>query len=45
MRILVALDLSSATERALATAIKLSRGMSAEVWLLHVAAPEPDFVG
>ncbi len=45
MRILVALDLSSATERALATAIKLSRATAAEVWLLHVAAPEPDFVG
>lgn len=45
MRLLVPLDLSSATERALATAIKLSRPMAAEVWLLHVAAPEPDFVG
>ena len=45
MRLLVPLDLSSATERVLATAIKLSRAMSAEVWLLHVAAPEPDFVG
>lgn len=45
MRLLVPLDLSSATERTLATAIKLARQMSAEVWLLHVAAPEPDFVG
>lgn len=45
MRLLVPLDLSSATERVLATAIKLSRSMSADVWLLHVAAPEPDFVG
>ncbi len=45
MRLLVPLDLSSATERVLATAIKLSRAMHAQVWLLHVAAPEPDFVG
>lgn len=45
MRLLVPLDLSSATERVLATAIKLSRAMNAQVWLLHVAAPEPDFVG
>lgn len=45
MRILVALDLSTATERTLATTIKLARVTQAEVWLLHVAAPEPDFVG
>lgn len=45
MRLLVPLDLSSATERTLATAIKLSRAMAAEVWLLHVAAPEPEFIG
>jgi nucleotide-binding universal stress UspA family protein len=45
MRLLVPLDLSSATERVLATAIKLSRAMHANVVLLHVAAPEPDFVG
>ncbi len=45
MRLLVPLDLSSATERVLATAIKLSRAMRADVFLLHVAAPEPDFVG
>jgi nucleotide-binding universal stress UspA family protein len=45
MRLLVPLDLSSATERVLATAIKLSRAMQADVFLLHVAAPEPDFVG
>jgi nucleotide-binding universal stress UspA family protein len=45
MRLLVPLDLSSATERVLATTIKLSRAMHANVFLLHVAAPEPDFVG
>ncbi len=45
MRILVALDLSTATERTLATTIKLARATQSEVWLLHVAAPEPDFVG
>jgi nucleotide-binding universal stress UspA family protein len=45
MRILVALDLSTATERTLATAIKHARATHAEVTLLHVAAPEPDFVG
>lgn len=45
MRLLVPMDLSSATERVLSSAIKLSRAMSAEVWLLHVAAPEPEFIG
>lgn len=45
MRLLVPLDLSHATERTLATAIRLARAMTAEVFLLHVAAPEPDFVG
>lgn len=45
MRILVALDLSTATERTLATAIRLARATQGAVTLLHVAAPEPAFVG
>lgn len=45
MHLLVALDLSTATERTLATAIALARPADASVHLLHAAAAEPDFVG
>jgi nucleotide-binding universal stress UspA family protein len=45
MRILVPLDFSTATERTLVTAIRLARATHGAVTLLHVAAPEPDFVG
>lgn len=45
MRLLVPLDLSSATERVLAAATAVARGTGASVWLLHVAEPDPVFVG
>ncbi|HEX5818550.1 MAG TPA: universal stress protein [Gemmatimonadales bacterium] len=45
MRLLVPLDLSSATERVLATATAVARDTGASVWLLHVAEPDPVFVG
>jgi nucleotide-binding universal stress UspA family protein len=45
MRMLVPLDLSSATERVLATATAVARDTGASVWLLHVAEPDPAFVG
>lgn len=45
MKILVAVDLSDATEKVVKMAQEIAKGLSAEVWLLHVAEPEPDFVG
>jgi nucleotide-binding universal stress UspA family protein len=45
MRLLVPLDLSSATERVLATTRAVARDTKAEVWLLYVAEPDPAFVG
>ena len=45
MKLLVAIDFSPVTERMMKAAERLGRAASAEVWLLHVAEPEPDFVG
>ena len=45
MRMLVPLDLSSATDRVLAATRAVARDSKAEVWLLHVGEPNPDFVG
>jgi nucleotide-binding universal stress UspA family protein len=45
MRLLVPLDLSTATERVLQATRAVARDTGAGVWLLHVAAPDPAFVG
>jgi len=45
MKLLVALDLSDPTEAIVRRAEEFARALSAEMWLLHVAEPEPDFVG
>lgn len=45
MNILVALDFSDATEAIVRQAEEIAAPRSAKVWLLHVAEPEPDFVG
>ena len=45
MKILVAVDLSTSTKKILKTVEVIAEALSAKVWLLHVAAPEPDFVG
>jgi nucleotide-binding universal stress UspA family protein len=45
MKILVAVDLSESTERIVKEAEKLAQALSAKICLLHVAEPEPDFVG
>lgn len=45
MKLLVAVDFSDPTERILKVAGRLARSLDAEVWLVHVAEPEPDFVG
>lgn len=43
--ILVAIDFDENMELLLAHAAQLAKAFGAKVWLIHVAAPEPDFVG
>ena len=45
MKVLVGLDLSEGTDKIIDTAQSLAVPLSAQVWLLHVAEPDPDFVG
>ena len=45
MNILVAIDFSDATDMILQEVKQLGRAMQAKIWLLHVAEPNPDFVG
>ncbi len=44
MNILVPLDFSDATAKILNTLKPLAKGLSAKVWLLHVAEPQPGLV-
>lgn len=43
-RMLVPIDFSSAAEAVFSVATALARALSAEVTLLHVARPEPEFI-
>ena len=45
MKILTAVDFSDPTDMILRVTSKLAKRLEARVWLLHVAEPEPDFVG
>ena len=45
MKILAAIDLSRASEKVIRALQPLSLQMAAETWLLHVAEPDPAFVG
>jgi nucleotide-binding universal stress UspA family protein len=45
MKILVAIDFSAVTERIMDVMERMPGRDDAEVFLLYVAAPEPDFVG
>jgi nucleotide-binding universal stress UspA family protein len=45
MRILVPIDFSPVSARVLAQAAMLAQSRGATLWLLHVAAPDPAFVG
>lgn len=45
LKIAVALDFSDSTQQILDYAKKLADSAGSELWLLHVEAPEPDFVG
>ena len=43
--ILAAIDFSPVSDTVVAHATALARAFDCALWLLHVAAPEPDFVG
>jgi nucleotide-binding universal stress UspA family protein len=45
MKLLVGIDLSESTEKIVKKVEEIAKTLSAKVWLLHVAEPEPDFVG
>lgn len=45
MKILAAVDFSPITEQVLQTLVQMAATLPAEVWLVHVAPPEPAFVG
>jgi len=45
MKILVCVDLSESTEKIVKKVEEIAQALSAKVWLLHVAEPDPDFVG
>lgn len=43
--VVVALDLSESDERVLATAAWFAAATAVKLWFVHVAEPDPDFVG
>jgi nucleotide-binding universal stress UspA family protein len=45
MKLLVGIDLSRYSDAIVAKAGELAVALSAKIWLVHVADPEPDFVG
>ncbi len=45
MKLLVAIDFSPATEKIMESVKALVCKLDSKVWLLHVAMPDPDFVG
>ncbi len=45
MRVLIAIDFSQATSILLSEVKKFAEFLSAKFWLIHVAAPDPDFAG
>lgn len=44
-KILVAIDFSEITPKIITQALILAQATSSKLWLIHIAAPEPDFVG
>ena len=45
MNILVAVDLTDASKKIIDHAVRLAKVFTGKVWLLHVAEPDPYFVG
>ena len=45
MNLLVAIDFSDSTDLILRVTARLAKSLDASVWVVHVAEPNPDFVG
>lgn len=45
MKILASIDFSPVTEQVLQTLVRMAGTLPARVWLVHVAPPDPAFVG
>jgi nucleotide-binding universal stress UspA family protein len=45
MNILTCVDLSESTDKIVVRAVEIAKAVSAKLWFLHVAEPEPDFIG
>ena len=45
MELLAAVDFSDSTEKVIENARNISKSLNAKMWLIHVAEPDPDFVG
>jgi len=45
MKLLVAVDLSEFTGKVVSAVEAIAKPLGAEIWLVHIADPEPDFVG
>ncbi|WP_107666205.1 universal stress protein [Cyanothece sp. BG0011] len=45
MKLLVAVDCSDSTQKVVNKAQEMAKALSATLWIIHVAQPEPDFVG
>ena len=43
--IVTAIDFSEITEKVIERAAEIARCFASKLWLIHIAAPEPDFVG
>jgi len=45
MKLLVAVDFSDSSQKIIKYVKELAKVMSGKIWLVHVAEPDPDFVG
>lgn len=43
--ILAAIDFSDVTPKVIAKAAEMAQSFACKLWLIHIAAPDPDFVG
>lgn len=44
-RILVAVDFTDATPEVIAAAVRMAKAFESEIYVVHVAEPDPEFVG
>lgn len=45
MNILACVDLSASSEKVMTKAVEIAGAISAKLWILHIAEPDPDFIG